>query len=64
MTSLTLVVVTFGSNELKPSREIWLFYYLLLKRKKRKKESTRDSGKDERKWRATLIFHQGKPDWK
>jgi hypothetical protein len=40
------------------------FYYLLLKRKKRKKESTPTSGKDEREWRASLIFRQGKPDWK
>lgn len=54
-------MVTFGSNELKPSREIWLFYYLLLKRKKRKKESTRYSGKDEREWREARPT--GSEDW-
>ncbi|MEY4963819.1 MAG: hypothetical protein RLZZ323_1138 [Bacteroidota bacterium] len=37
MSSLTLVVVTFGSNELKPSREIWLFYLSAFEKKKEKK---------------------------
>jgi hypothetical protein len=54
---LTLVVVTFGSNELKPSREIWLFYLSAFEKKKEKKRKH----SYQRKGRTGM--EEGTTDW-